>query len=73
MIKERIAVRVDVETQDATHVDVGVRDRRDAGEMGLIELIGGFGDDSVDVSCVPKYNQIGDQGEGAGDRYELLG
>ena len=73
MIEERIAVGVEVEAQHAPHVDVGVRDRGDAGELGLIELVGGFGDDSVDVSGVPEYNQIGYQGERAGDRDKLLG
>ncbi|MCY1164775.1 hypothetical protein D9M73_46620 [compost metagenome] len=51
-------MRVDVETQDATHVDVGVRDRSDAGEMGLIELIGCFGDDSVDVRAFQNITRL---------------
>jgi hypothetical protein len=62
MIEERTAVLLEVETQGATHVDVGVSDGRDACEMGLIELFGGFGDNGVDMSGVPEYNQIGDQG-----------
>lgn len=64
---------VEVEAQDTTHVKVGVRDGGDAGEMALIELIGGFGDDGIDSSGVPEYNQIGNQRQRAGDRYKLLG
>ena len=71
-IEQRVAVCLQAKVKGTAQVDVGMRDRSDAREVLLTELVWASRDQLVDPSRVPVDRQIGDEGQPSGDRSQLL-
>ena len=65
-------MRADVKGENTTHVDMGVTDRRDLPEHVVGKGLGCLSYDGLNVLRIPRHYDIGDQGEGSGNRPQLL-
>ena len=63
----------EIEGQDAAQIDVLVSDRRDPAQ-NVVGIVGqGLVEHCLEPVCIPRHNDVGEQGQGARDGAELLG